>query len=173
MVPFLDHPDLYPRLQRVTMRRTAFKQPARPERIPMAWPGVQHFAAPAVIQDVVMAQPKECAVRSEPYRRLVAAMACKACGISGYSQAAHPNTGKGAGIKADDRECFALCCDRPGVRGCHPQFDQGAMFSKAVRQAIEPVWAADTRRAIVAAGQWPANLPLYEPKQPISLIAHT
>lgn len=105
---------------------------------------------------------KEDAIEHEGYRRLVAALPCKACGIAGISQAAHPNTGKGAGIKTDDRECFPLCCDQPGRRGCHPQFDQGAMFDKPTRRALEPVWGADTRRQITAAGQWPANLPKYE-----------
>ena len=100
-------------------------------------------------------------VRSEAYRRLVAAMPCKHCGVWGHSQAAHPNTGKGAGLKTDDRECFALCADRPGVAGCHPKFDQGVLFSKLTRRLIEVAWAADTRRAIQAACTWPANLPLW------------
>lgn len=102
---------------------------------------------------------KQGAVVSEAYRRLVAALPCKVCGIAGISQAAHPNTNKGAGLKTDDRECFPLCCDQPGRVGCHPKFDQGALFTKAVRRELEPVWGADTRRAIKAAGTWPKNLP--------------
>ena len=105
---------------------------------------------------------KENAVRSEAYRRLVAALPCKACGIPGYSQAAHPNTGKGAGLKTSDVDCFPLCGPRPTgagiVPGCHVEFDQGVMFTKAERRAIEPAWAADTRRAIKAAGLWPKGL---------------
>ena len=54
-------------------------------------------------------EPKAEALRSEQYRRLVAALPCKVCGIAGHSQAAHPNTGKGAGTKTDDRQCFPLC----------------------------------------------------------------
>jgi len=106
---------------------------------------------------------KENAIEHEGYRRLVAKLPCKVCGIFGQSQAAHPNTGKGQGIKTDDRECFPLCADSPGRRGCHPQFDQGALFSKAVRRELEPVWGADTRRAIEAAGNWPENLPKWPP----------
>lgn len=106
---------------------------------------------------------KECAVEHKGYRRLVAALPCKACGIAGLSQAAHPNTGKGAGIKTDDRECFPLCADSPGRLGCHPKFDQGAMFTKAVRREIEQVWAADTRQKIEAAGRWPIGLPKMSP----------
>ena len=47
---------------------------------------------------------------------------------------------------------FPLCCDRPGVRGCHSKFDQGAMFDKAARQLIEPAWWSDTRRKLLAMG---------------------
>lgn len=35
-----------------------------------------------------------------------------------------------------------------------------ALFSKAVRRELEPVWAADTRRKVQALGMWPKNLPL-------------
>ena len=41
----------------------------------------------------------------------------------------------------------------------HSQLDQGALFSKAARHALEPVWAADTQRRINAMGLWPKNLP--------------
>ena len=108
---------------------------------------------------VSAAVPKDDAVVSEPYRRLVAALPCKVCGIAGISQAAHPNTGKGAGLKTDDRECFPLCCDQPGRVGCHPKFDQGALFTKAVRRELEPAWGADTRRTIKAHGLWPKGVP--------------
>ena len=33
-----------------------------------------------------------------------------------------------------------------------------ALFTKAVRRELEPVWAADTRRRIRAMGLWPTNL---------------
>jgi hypothetical protein len=104
------------------------------------------------------ARPKQNVIRSEPYRRLVSARPCKACGIQGHSQAAHvPPDGKG--IKQDDREIFALCCTRVGIPGCHVDFDQYRMFSKLKARIIGRAWAADTRRAIVAAGMWPKNLP--------------
>lgn len=96
------------------------------------------------------AVPKTVTVRDKSYRRLVAALPCIRCGIAGFSQAAHPNTGKGAGTKADDSDCFPLCADRPGVRGCHSAFDQGAMFSKAERRAVEQEWGERTRRMIDA-----------------------
>ena len=103
---------------------------------------------------------KENAVRSEPYRRLVAAYPCKLCGIHGFSQAAHvPPSGKG--IKTDDRLTFPLCCARPGIVGCHTPFDQFKTFSKAVAIEIGTGWAADMRRQITAAGKWPKQLPLW------------
>ena len=43
--------------------------------------------------------PKAAPVRSEAYRRIVAAMPCIHCGIAGYSQHAHANAGKGKGMK--------------------------------------------------------------------------
>ena len=104
---------------------------------------------------------KQSVVRSEPYRRLVAALPCKVCGIQGYSQAAHvPPDGKG--IKADDRETFALCCTRPGIPGCHVEFDQYRMFPKREAVTVGQAWATDTRRQIEAMGKWPAKLPKWE-----------
>ena len=102
--------------------------------------------------------PKAAPVRSEALRRAVASLPCVICGMPGYSQAAHGSEGKGMGIKACDLTLFPACCDRPGVRGCHSQLDQGALFTKAVRRELEPVWAADTQRRIKAMGLWPTNL---------------
>ena len=71
----------------------------------------------------MIAFPKTAAARSEPYRRHVAQLACKACGIQQYSQAAHHNSGKAKGSKADDRACFALCCDQPDRPRCQQRSD--------------------------------------------------
>ena len=101
---------------------------------------------------------KSAPVRSEALRRAVASLPCVICGMPGYSQAAHGSEGKGMGIKACDLTLFPACCDRPGVRGCHSQLDQGALFTKAMRREREPVWAADTQRRIKAPGLWPTNL---------------
>lgn len=87
-------------------------------------------------------------MRNEKYRRLVASLPCVACGIEGYSQAAHANTGKGMGMKSDDANTFPLCCDRPGIRGCHSRFDQGAMFTKQERRETEERWISWTRNAL-------------------------
>jgi hypothetical protein len=106
--------------------------------------------------------PKDKPVRSEAYRRLVAAMPCAICGIEGQSQAAHPNTGKGLGTKADDRLCFALCGPRPGEAGCHARFDQSGYMTKDERRAFEKLAATLTQKLIVSRGLWPANLPRIE-----------
>ena len=109
--------------------------------------------------------PKAAPVRSEAYRRAVASLPCINCGVPGYSQCAHSNSGKGAGIKASDLDSFPLCTVHPGadgrlVQGCHENFDQGALFTKAVRRELEPVWAADTQRRIKAMGLWPKGVPV-------------
>ena len=139
------------------MNRTYTPPPKLRDREPGTITPLQGVVYARIGADVA-AVPKECAVEHEGYRRLVAKLPCKHCGIAGLSQAAHPNTGKGMGIKTDDRECFPLCCDTPGRPGCHPKFDQGALFTKSVRREIEKAWSADTRRAIEAAGEWPEKL---------------
>lgn len=103
---------------------------------------------------------KDDPVRSEAYRRLVAIFPCKACGIAGYSQAAHINrAGKGMGLKADDRDTAPLCADRPGVVGCHTRFDRYELFTADVAEVVMTAWIADTQRQIQAAGLWPKNVP--------------
>ena len=102
--------------------------------------------------------PKSAPVRSESYRRAVASLPCVICGIAGQSQAAHGSGAgtavcKGMGLKSCDLTCFAACVT------CHHQLDQGALFAKAARHALEPAWAADTQRRIHAMGLWPKNLP--------------
>lgn len=137
-------------LTRTAFKRTPYKPaPPPPVTPPARWGNTGQVAA------LLRPFPKTEPVRSKAYRRLVAALPCIACGAM-PCQAAHPNTGKGMAMKTDDRLCFALC------PRCHTAFDQGAMFSKAARRGIEPAWGADTRRRIIANGQWPKNLPKWE-----------
>lgn len=98
---------------------------------------------------------KATVVRSEAYRRTVATLPCMSCGVPGISQCAHANTGKGMGTKACDLRSFPLCACQPGRQGCHARFDQGALFPKLARQAIEEAWIADTQRRVQAMGLWP------------------
>jgi len=150
------------------MKRTGFRSrvprreqrdPDRVRAMPTAIPGA--FRAPGPVSAAPAAQVnKDAPVRNEAYRRAVASLPCAICGVYGYSQAAHANTGKGMGMKACDMTCFPACGPRPGFQGCHTALDQGALFLKAVRRELEPVWAADTRRKVQALGLWPKNLPL-------------
>ena len=102
--------------------------------------------------------PKEKPVRSEKYRRLVAALPCMHCGIVGHSQAAHADMGKGGHIKSDDRTCYPACAPRTGVVGCHALIGCSGTFTRDERRALEADYAARTRKAIRDAGQWPAGM---------------
>ena len=154
------------------MKRTGFKprtphrearDPDRVRSMPTVAPGA--FRAPEPVASAPAARVEKSApVRSEALRRAVASLPCINCGVLGYSQCAHANTGKGASIKACDLQSFPLCTVHPGpdgtlVQGCHERFDQGALFSKLVRRDLEPAWIADTQRKIYSMGLWPQKLP--------------
>lgn len=151
------------------MKRSGFKSrvPRRPdpERVrsmPTLAPGA--FRAPAPVASAPAAQvDKSAPVRSEAYRRAVASLPCVICKVPGYTQAAHGSEGKGMALKACDLTLFPACSDRPGVQGCHTKLDQGALFTKAVRRELEPVWAADTRRRLHAMGLWPTGMRYLDP----------
>lgn len=117
-------------------------------------PRAANMGLSTTVQPVLKAAP----VRSEAYRRAVVTLPCAICGVPGYSQAAHANTGKGMGMKACDLTCFPACGPRPGMQGCHAALDQGALFLKAVRRELEPVWAADTMRKLWEMGLVPDSL---------------
>lgn len=107
-----------------------------------------------------LAIAKEQIIRSEEYRRLVAATPCAHCRIEGYSQAAHPPpTAKGR--KESDLDCFPLCCTRPGQIGCHFLFDNYKMMphDAAVEQARQ--WGRETRAKVINLGLWPTGLPMW------------
>lgn len=111
-----------------------------------------------------IAVPKENAIESEPYRRLVVQLPCFWCGISGYSQHAHLNYGKGLGFKTDDRTGFPLCCSRPGIEGCHMAYDQYRLLESGGREAHREYGIEAgrfTREQILKAGLWPKKVPLW------------
>ena len=135
------------------------RDPDRLRSVPAVTPGA--FRLPEPVASAPAAPiAKDNPVRSQQYRRAVATLPCAICGVPGYSQAAHANAGKGMGMKACDLTCFPACGPRPGFQGCHAALDQGALFLKAVRRELEPVWAADTQRKIQAMGLWPKGLPV-------------
>ena len=154
-------------MKRTPMKRSAFKRPVAKVRAAVERGPVDYvcridpsmFRLPVPITTAAAPVPKAAPVRSEAYRRAVASLPCVMCRISGYSQAAHGSSGKGMAMKACDLTLFPACCARPGVVGCHAALDQGALFKKAVRHELEPVWAADTQRKVHAMGLWPAGIP--------------
>lgn len=143
------------------LARSGFRPKPRPDRTPVV---LVPLTRPARYARATMALPvpKDEPVRSEPYRRLVAALPCMLCGIEGFTQHAHGNRSKGMGLKTCDLFAFPLCAPRPGAAGCHAQLDQGTLFPKAARREIEQEWARRTVQFVIAAGQWPAGLPVPE-----------
>ena len=151
------------------MRRSTFKprtphrearDPDRVRAVPTVTPGA--FRAPQPVA-TTPAEPvnKDAPVRSEAYRRAVASLPCIACGIQGYSQAAHlPPEAKG--MKQSDLLTFPLCCTRVGIPGCHQDYDQYRLFPREAAMTVGRAWAADTQRRIHAMGIWPKALPLQQ-----------
>lgn len=107
---------------------------------------------------------KEEAQRSEAYRRAVTELPCMWCGISGFSQHAHLNRGKGFALKTDDRTGFPLCCARPGIEGCHAAYDQYRLVDggNEAHHEYGLAWGRITRHTILEKGQWPQRLPLWD-----------
>lgn len=116
------------------------------------------------VLEVWMHAPKEKALRSTTYRRLVAALPCAHCGVAGYSQHAHENADKGKSLKTDDRRGFPLCCTRPGEEGCHVAFDQYRLLpgGREAHREQGAKWAAETRALVMKSGRWPKKLPLWK-----------
>ena len=154
-------------IRRVPIKSAEFK-PRAPQReardpdrlrsVPTVTPGA--FRAPQPVGATPAAQVHKAApVRNEAYRRAVASLPCIACGIQGYSQAAHlPPEAKG--MKQSDLLTFPLCCTRVGIPGCHQDYDQYRLFPREAAMTVGRAWAADTQRRIQAMGMWPKNLPL-------------
>jgi hypothetical protein len=94
--------------------------------------------------------------RSEQHRRNVAELPCAECGIEGWSQCAHSNSaeyGKGARIKSNDFASFPLCCDRPGIVGCHTRHDQRIGMTKEEANEREHRYIAKTLILLCAQGK--------------------
>jgi hypothetical protein len=90
--------------------------------------------------------------QSESYRRWVASLPCIECGVEGLSQCAHENGG-GMGTKTSDLRTFPLCCDRPGVQGCHSKFDQCVGMTKEHRRELTDFYVICTRTDAAQAGR--------------------
>ena len=81
--------------------------------------------------------PKSRPVRSKTYLRFVASQACFGCGVEGFSQAAHMNTGKGMGMKTSDLLTFPLCAPHWSLPGCHYQHDNLVQMTRDERRELE------------------------------------
>ncbi len=132
------------------LRRSGFARPVL-ERIPQPLYAIARPSkewAPAANEP----QPKALPVRSEAYRRLVAAMPCAHCRKAGPSQAAHADQGKGIAIKASDLTCYPLC------PRCHALMGASGVLMRDQRRALEARYGAETMAAIAASGAWPKGL---------------
>lgn len=149
------------------MKRSGFKRPTVERKRTVHQPipeALRRGCIAPVASAPAQAVEKERPIRSEPYRRLVAALPCAYCGKPNRSQHAHENEGKGKSLKLDDRRAMPLCADEPGALGCHSLFDTYRLIpgGRAAHVAQGRIWAAQTRRQILAAGQWPKRLPLID-----------
>ena len=152
--------------RRTPMRRTGWRRREGVSSVTPVAPAlpVAPLARPANYASAAARAParsKSTPLRSEAYRRAVAALPCIHCGIAGHSQHAHANAGKGLGLKTDDRAGFPLCAPRPGIEGCHARFDQYRLLpgGRDAHVAAGRAWGARTRAAVEKAGKWPARLP--------------
>ena len=154
-------------MRRTSLESTGFKprtprreqrDPDRVRSVPTVTPGAFRAPLPVAIEPAAPVT-KDNPVRSQQYLRAVASLPCIACGIQGYSQAAHlPPEAKG--MKQSDLLTFPLCCTRVGIAGCHQDYDQYRLFPREAAMTVGRAWAADTRRKVQAMGLWPKNLPL-------------
>lgn len=92
--------------------------------------------------------------RSEKHRRLIASMPCIACGLEGYTQAAHRNEGKGMGIKACDSQMMPLCFR------CHSDLDQGGKLDRETRRTLELAYVKTTRQKMIGLNTWSEEVEL-------------
>jgi hypothetical protein len=109
-------------------------------RLPVVVPAVDAPIAP---------QPKDEPVRSEAYRRAVAALPCWRCGVAGRSQAAHGDEGKGMGIKSSDLTCWPACGPFGGLPGCHYVVGTSGLFTREYRRDMERRAAAETQLELI------------------------
>ena len=132
----------------MTWNRTKWVKPDRVYPAPIP----QHLRRSATMsqREIVTAITKAEPVRSESYRRLVAALPCASCGIEGISQHAHSNENKAKGRKACDLEAMPLCADQPGRVGCHSLFDAYKLLEGGREAHVEQgrAWAAQTRERL-------------------------
>ncbi|HBH39420.1 MAG TPA: hypothetical protein DDX06_13680 [Curvibacter sp.] len=148
------------------LRRTGFKRPERPAKVPvLLQPLVQPVNYARIsANDAGPAVAKENPLTCEAYRELVRAMPCMHCGRGPRSQFCHGDQGKGMGLKTDDRTGWPGCGPdlATNAPGCHWLIGTSGQIPKEERRALEKKYAAQTRAAVLASGKWPKNLPLWK-----------
>jgi hypothetical protein len=110
--------------------------------------------------------PKEGAIEHEGYKALVRLMACRHCGIVGYTQFCHADMSKGQSIKTDCRRGWPGCGphtlpDGSIDPGCHWRIGTARIFPKQERRELEEQYGRETRDAIERDGLWPKDLPRF------------
>jgi hypothetical protein len=106
--------------------------------------------------------PKQNVLVCEAYRSMVRLLPCAHCGRPPPSQFCHADEGKGMGIKTDDRRGWPGCAPGLSRTGCHHLVGMTGTFSRAQRRQLEEGYAAWARAQVMAAGHWPAALPLWD-----------
>lgn len=105
---------------------------------------------------------KEGAIQHAGYMAAVRGLACARCGYSAKrSQFCHADEGKGTGLKTDCRRGWPGCGPHDGEPGCHWIVGTSGRIAKADRREYEAGAGARTRAKIIAAGLWPARLPMW------------
>ena len=97
--------------------------------------------------------PKATRLRSPAYLRFVASHPCFACGVEGFSQAAHANNGKGLALKVCDLQTFPLCAPHWGLPGCHLLLDQSVDMTRDERRETEARYVQRMQAIARAAGR--------------------
>lgn len=146
-------------LRRVPFRRRAEGPTAPREAHPVALSPSRALVKGTYAGGTAAAAPKAKPVRSEAYRRLVAALPCAHCFVFGRSQAAHADQTKGLGTKTDDRTCYPACGPAEGHPGCHWLIGTSGHIQREERRALEQLYAKQTRAKIINRGLWPPGLP--------------
>ena len=125
-------------------------------RPPVSLPKPIRQTAKTVISEAVTASPKENAIVSEAYRKVVRGLACMRCNWPPRSQFCHSDEGKGMSLKTDDRRGWAGCAI------CHYLVGTSGTFPKAERRALDAEYSAKTRAEVLRLNLWPKNLPKWE-----------
>ena len=116
------------------LARRAFKQPAKPDRAPMAWPGKQDFVPASRADGAGEACPKPVEHRNPALLAMARGKPClfRIPGICTDNRATvvacHQNEGKGMAIKQNDHMSAAGCF------ACHTAYDQGPALRPVKRE---------------------------------------